>query len=287
MKIENPYQNLTDGEWLRGNLHMHPRPREDKQQAIDEYANAGYDFVMLTEHDIYFSPEEVEALDARGLILIPGNEISANGPHLLHVNAQSLIEPDEDRQKVIDAVNAEGSFAIINHPRRGQAFNRMPLKGMLELHDYLGMEIFNGGSQGGVGSAYGTGLWDELLNEGRRIWGHATDDYHRPPHLGQGWDMVYAAERSVSGVVEAIRQGRFYASTGVIIRSVEVIGEDRIRIETENAERISALRQGGRRTDLADDTVLETQVTEGSEYVRFECWGHGESFAWSQPLWIA
>ncbi len=46
---------------------------------IDDYAARGYDFLMISDHDIHTSPEDYAALDARGLVLIPGNEITRRG----------------------------------------------------------------------------------------------------------------------------------------------------------------------------------------------------------------
>ncbi len=97
--------------------------------------------------------------------------------------------------------------------------------------------------------------------------------------------MVYASERSLPAIVDAMRQGRFYASTGVTIREITVTG-DRIRVATENAERIVALRDAGVRFAQVDDRVIEVEAPADASYVRFECWGRGEQFAWTQPVFI-
>ena len=61
---------------------------------------------------------------------------------------------------------------------------------------------------------------------------------------------------------------------------------NRIAIETENADRIVALREIGKRIKVADAKSIEVEVPESAKYVRFECWGRGESFAWTQPFWV-
>ena len=63
-------------------------------------------------------------------------------------------------------------------------------------------------------------------------------------------------------------------------------GDQRIVIETENASRIVALRDTGRRLATIDGRTMELEVPEGARYVRFECWGDGEAFAWTQPFFI-
>src|SRR5262245_42990665 len=124
MPFTSSYDNLTTAPgtpWLRGNLHTHTTRSDGSkppQDVIDGYARLGYDFLMLSDHDLVSSPDIYASLDARGLTLLHGNEVTANGPHILHVGAAGKIEPDADRQRVMEGINAqgEGSFAIINHP---------------------------------------------------------------------------------------------------------------------------------------------------------------------------
>ena len=111
--IEHPYQNLNGGRWLVGNLHTHTTASDgerDHQAVIDDYAGRGYGFLAITDHDIYTSLEDYEQYDAQGMILVPGNEISANGPHVLHVGDAAWVAPHEDRQQVIDEVNEVGRW---------------------------------------------------------------------------------------------------------------------------------------------------------------------------------
>jgi hypothetical protein len=82
-----------------------------------------------------------------------------------------------------------------------------------------------------------------------------------------------------------LRNGRFYASTGVTIKDVRVDGT-RIRVETADAERIVALQQVGKRFAQVDGTAIEVDVPDAATYVRFECWGRGERFAWTQPFFV-
>ena len=119
MAIESPYQNLFSGTWLRGNLHAHTTQSDGKrsrQAVIDDYSRRGYDFLMISDHDVYTSPEDYAGLDAKGLVLIPGNEVSRLGEHLLHVNANRLVDANPDRQIVLDDIACHGGFAVVNHP---------------------------------------------------------------------------------------------------------------------------------------------------------------------------
>ena len=102
--------------------------------------------------------------------------------------------------------------------------------------------------------------------------------------LARGWNMVYVRERTVEAIVEALRNGCFYASTGVVITRIAV-DCNRIRLETEDADRIVAQGDFGQRFAEVDGTAAEVTVPDTTRYVRFECWGRGEQFAWTQPFW--
>ncbi len=69
-------------------------------------------------------------------------------------------------------------------------------------------------------------------------------------------------------MVEALRNGRFYASTGVMIERIEVNGAT-IRIAAANAERIVALGAYGRRLKQADAQELVIEAPAEHPYVRF------------------
>ncbi len=292
--LTNPYQDLTGGQWLRGNLHTHSTRSDGArppQEVLDDYAARGYGFLMFSDHDVYTSEADLQALDARGLVLIPGNEITRGGPHLLHVDADRRIEPGPARQRIInDVVQAAKEtgrgFVIVNHPDWQEAFNHATISQMREWWGYLGLEIYNGVIGRLDGSPYALGKWDMLLSEGRRLWGFANDDCHSATgDIGLGWNMVYAKEKSRAGVVDALRLGRFYASTGVVIQSIQVKGMT-VRIEAENAQRIVAIQNTGNRRLVIDGPVLELDVPADAVYMRFQCYGAGETMAWTQPFFV-
>lgn len=287
--LDHPYTNLSGGQWLRGNLHAHTTRsdgRHDPQDLIDAYAERGYGFLGVSDHDMHLPTEEADALDRRGLVLLSCNEVTANGPHLLHVGAGRTVRPSWNRQRVLDDIAGDGdTFSVLNHPCWQQAFDHWPTDLMLSLHGYAGIEVFNSCMLNDIGSAYAVSKWDVLLGAGRRVWAFAHDDTHAPRDVGLGWNCVYAHDRTPAGVMDALRRGRFYASTGVTVTDIAV-QRMRIRVETENAERIVAVLPHARRLAVADNRAIEVDVPAEEAFVRFECWGRGESFAWTQPFHV-
>src|ERR1019366_4829251 len=143
-QLEHPYHDLSGGRWLRGNLHTHTTQSDGErpmQAVVDDYAGRGYDFLMFSDHDTHTGPEQYAKLHAHELLVLPGNEITRNGPHLLHVNASQRVEPHADRQRVIDDIRTGPGFAIINHPNWEQHFNHCPFENLVRWQGYCGLEI--------------------------------------------------------------------------------------------------------------------------------------------------
>ncbi len=285
--ICNPY-GPEDLNWFKGNLHTHTTQSDgphSPQDTIDAYAARGYDFLLLSDHD---HCTDTTRLDHHGMALIPGNEVSASGPHILHINAHELVAPDPNRQNVIDAINAGHGFAVVCHPNYWHKTNdHCPHEELEAWQGYAGIEIFNGVITWLPGSAHATDRWDKLLSKGRRIWGFANDDCHAPDDLAMGWNVVQAHRAEVGEIVSALREGRFYASSGVVIERISVRGRT-IHIETANAQRIVVYSDYAFRETYVDGPTITYTVPEGfkKHYVRFECWGAGQTHAWTQPFFL-
>ena len=286
LSLENPY--ASGGKvWLKGNLHAHTTESDGKrppQEVVDDYAARGYDFLMISDHDKLTAPDRVSP---QGMTLIPGNEISAKGPHLLHVNAKSHIPPEENRQNILDRIVEEKAFAILNHPNWQDHFNHCPQEKLKAWTNYVGIEIYNGVIRRLTGSPLATDRWDLLLGSGRRMWGYANDDSHAADDVELAWNVVLAKDRSVNAICEALQTGSFYASTGVKIDHIGVAGRT-VNVSAPNAKRIVVNCDFGKRIAQTDNKQITFHVPPdvGYSYIRVECFGEGEAMAWTQPFFI-
>lgn len=286
MKLNSPY--LSGGfTWLRGNLHAHTTLTDGElspEEVIDAYEEAGYDFLAISDHDKLVSPADYQARTR--MTLIPADEVTANGPHILAIQVGEVVPPDGDRQRVVDATREQGGFTILNHPNWQEHFNHFPQQLMEQLTGYTGIEIYNGVIERLEGTALATDRWDQLLARGRRVWGYAHDDFHIRRDFARGWNVVQAADRSVTAICDALRHGRFYASTGVQITEIGA-ADGLISITAPNAQRIRFLGQWGRELQYVDASRAEYRV-QGDEggYVRVECYGEGSKVAWTQPFFV-
>jgi hypothetical protein len=289
--FDNPF--LSGGTWYKANLHAHTTASDGDLSPEDSaafYRRAGYDILAITDHW-----HVVDLLSEwKDLLLLPGVEYSVGRSleettfHIvgLNVTTRGKIAPRlmATPQETLDAIRGEGGEAVLAHPYWSglQACELRPLEG------YLALEVYNTGCDIEVLRGYSMVQWDDLLTQGGRCGGLAVDDGHR--HLfdhGGAWTMIRAEELSVSAVMEALRQGRYYASTGPELREVRVT-DGRVRIETSPVASIAVVStpgNGGRVQAPEGESVSEAEfAVPAAPYFRVEIAdGRGRS-AWSNPF---
>lgn len=286
VQLCSPYSNCPLP-WLRGNLHCHSTNSDGcstPQEIVDQYAQQGYDFLAITDHDYLTDPS---TLDSRGLVLLAGSEVTAHGPDLLHLDAPRKVMPSADRQQVLAEIAQVGGWAVANHPNWGEAFCHVTQAELERWQGYVGIEIYNAIIRFLAGSPLATDRWDRLLSAGRRVWGFANDDSHAPEHVGKAWNVVQCAERTRTAICDALRCGRFYASTGVVIDEIRT--EDHtLYLRAADAEQIVLLSDHGVRRASAEGGQLAyvCPPDAGWTYLRAECYGRGEAMAWTQPFFL-
>ena len=217
---------------LKGALHCHTTRSDgkgDPAEVIRLHKENGYHFMAITDHRRYnfenFAPETE-------MLIIPGMEIDKNipsegGVHCFHTvvigheKAQGnpyeqdqrvesgYVQDQDEFQPFLDQYHRENQLTLYCHPEwsgtAAREFDR--LKGN------FAMEIWNSGcaieNEMDTNAAY----WDELLQEGVRISGVATDDGHAMYQHCKGWVRVNA-QKDVESVLKALQEGAFYASCG-------------------------------------------------------------------------
>ncbi len=126
---------------LEGVYHMHSR-FSDGHRTMDEIASiaaeAGLDFVVVTDHGAPNRGSLAAAGRRRGVLVLAGTEISTNRGHLA---ALGFDPPGQDFSRIADnaaaQVAAAGGFTVIAHPYAKTAWSWGPWAG------YSGLEILN------------------------------------------------------------------------------------------------------------------------------------------------
>ncbi|MGH3104553.1 MAG: PHP domain-containing protein [Gaiellaceae bacterium] len=294
------------GEWLRCALHAHTT-RSDGELAPEalaaHYARAGYDVLAITDHW-----RRTEAA-SDGLLVIASAELNCILPAARdgHVLAYGIdAEPAElgreyaDLARTADWVEEHGGIAYLAHPYwSGVAPGGLDLPA-----NVFGIEVYNGGCELEIGRGLSSVHWDELLDAGQRCFAIATDDSHHPGFDSDlAWAWVRTEERTRDAVLDALRRGAFYSSTGPLVRGVDVDGEA-VEVRCSPCRSVTLLAgktegaaahagrlpycHRGRVLDRAEDgaiTRARLDVPLGARYLRIELADRDGRKAWTNPVW--
>jgi hypothetical protein len=211
--------------WLRCQFHAHTTNSDGEPLPVvlcDHYADLGFDVLAITDH------WHVTDVHHDRIVVIPSSELTADAS-TAHDEAEVLAlgvaglpesrEPFADIEALAGWIVAQGGVPFLCHPY----WSGLRADDVLAAPSLAGLEIWNGGSEVMQGNGLATALWDDVLQQGRMVMGLATDDCHSPgDDSGHGWTWVLAQARSAQAVIQALREGRFYASAGPKLRDVVI-----------------------------------------------------------------
>lgn len=291
--IVNPY-NLK-GQWFKGNLHTHtmnsPCGHYSLEQVVNMYKSfkLKYDFLAITDHcqltelgDLIFDNE---------IILWPGTEYKSGDLQTLGINIHSYRDDEfnySNHQVIFDEVERQGGINIICHPH---AFHDdyWPVEKLLELNNYTGLEIYNNNVKfDNKGRAVAVDLWDKLLSNGKRIFGFANDDMHIFQRCGGAFNMVLASERTSDCILDSIKKGSFYASTGIFLDAIDVVNNV-LTVELKHKHipaDFSFIGSNGLILKQSTGNAASYNCIGDEGYIRIEIKREDGAMAWTQPFWI-
>jgi hypothetical protein len=296
-----------DGVWLRCALHAHTTNSDGElppDMLVRHYEWAGYDVLAITDHWV----RTVEP-STRKLLVIPSTELNAvaNGhdAHVLALGVEADPEPPDAFAPLDDVV----AWILEN---RGVPYLAHTYWSGLRTSEWeaceglVGIEVWNTGCELEIGRGDSSVHWDEALEAGRALFALATDDSHHPGYdSGFAWTMVRAAERSQAAVLDALRSGRFYGSTGPEIHHVE-LDDNTVVVRCSPAQSVTLVssRHRGARANAGRlgypnaSTILERDSAGLITACRLEkpplapfgrievCDPQGRK-AWTNPLWTS
>lgn len=235
-------------------------------------------------------------------IMIPAEEISdrAEGKpvHMNAINLHEVIDPvggETVREAIANNLRAVDEQAArlgreillhLNHPNFGWAIKPEDLAQVTEERFF---EVYNGhpgvNHLGDDDHPSVERFWDlanvlrlTVLNA-EPLMGVATDDTHHyhgtgGSRMGRGWIMVHSHFLTPEHLIRAIKQGRFYASSGVSLQHVTYDAENRtlaLQIDPQpgasyRTEFVGSLKHDGDDGSTPEDLVGVTLATaEGTE----------------------
>jgi histidinol phosphatase-like PHP family hydrolase len=291
--------------FYRGNLHGHSTHSDGAfgaQQVAAEYRRLGYDFICLSDHlwtDTSFAAATVNdcgRLDRDGFVTIPSAELHCRGKKydvfgLWHIVANGLpfdfkVASDaESAPELVQRALDAGAYVSIAHPE----WYPMTTEEAMSVSHCHAVEIYNHTCTIHADRGSGIGIADFLLNEGRRISFNATDDSHfRSNDAGGGWVMVAAAELSAGSIVESLKAGRHYSSTGVLFKSISVEGRT-LSVKTTPVEHV-VMSGGGHYYDARNGSGMThaqfRMPAKRWRFMRIAAIDACGRKAWSNPYWL-
>lgn len=302
--------------WFKGNTHTHTTlsDGDSPPDAVARwYKSHGYQFLILSDHNVFADPASLASLVDSTFLLIGGEELTTQFERKpVHVNGLALtrlVLPRTDStlagtiQANVDAVREASGVPHINHPNFRWAFG---LRELLQIRNDSLLEIHSGHplvhNTGGDDVPGLEAVWDGLLSAGKRIYGIAVDDAHHflgeftreRSNPGRGWVAVAAKSLDGAELMRNLERGLFYASSGVVVDSLAV-GESeialRIRQEGDFKYTTTFVGDGGRVLATVGGLVprfrLDRKTGRDLRYVRARIEDSGGSRAWIQPVFVA
>jgi hypothetical protein len=303
----------ADARWFKGNTHTHTTESDGDTapaEVAQWYKRHGYQFLVLSDHNVFTDPRTIASLMDSSFLLIPGEEVTTSFQRkAVHINALAVtrvIPPIRDDstllgtiQRTVDAIRAERAVPHINHPNFLWSIDSATL--FRVRNDRL-FEIFNGHpTVHNVGGGEWPGLeevWDGLLSGGKRIYGIAVDDAHHfqgefapdRANPGRGWLSVRTTSLDARALVTALDSGDFYASSGVTLSELtvsETAMQLRIAPKGDFKYTTTFIGQDGKVLAI-DRTLTPRYVLRGNEtYVRAKVTDSGGAAAWVQPVFTS
>lgn len=297
----------SPGRFWRGNIHTHSDQSDGvlpTASVVEAYQNAGYDFLMLSEHFVgHFNwpINDTRSFRSNNFTTLIGVELHApetSAGELWHIVAAGLPldfkppGPKETGAQLARRAREAGAFVGIAHP----AWSQLTLADGLDIDVAHAVEIYNHGCAIENDRGEGWFLHDQLLNEGKRLSAFATDDAHfkTPDHFG-GWVNVKAQSLDPDEILQSLKDGNYYSSQGPQIHGIELQGKS-ISINCSPVDTITVVCGNSRTAVKTGKAITSAEfdlkkleagwlLTKLSPWFRVVAIDHAGKRAWSNPIW--
>ncbi len=289
------------GLWLKGNLHSHTTVSDGRfspSELVRLYADKGYDFLSMTDHNVFVfhnNPTEDDILLLAGV----EHDIAYSEDKCVHIVGTGAVgraytsypcrcySKDElTTQQLLNFMYSDGQFVTIAHP----VWSRMEPDELLELEHFHAVEVYNNGTEhlchGGNAELY----WDLLLRHGKYVLATASDDVHGLDDLFGGWICAKASECTPKAIWDSLFSGAFYASSGPSIYDFGQL-EGRVYVSCSPCREIHFVTYPPRGKSFFAETSAGLNecshcLTGRESYVRVVCVDFEGRSAWSQAIFL-
>ena len=297
------------GKFHRGNLHTHSTNSDgilSPKEVCARYQAEGYDFIALTDHFVGlfdYPITDTSACRNENFTTILGAELhtgSMENGHLWHIVAVGLpgeftppdapnfrpVKGSESAAEIARRARDAGAFVAIAHPH-WSGLSRADARSLTAAH---AVEIYNHGCAVDNDRGEGFLTLEQLLNEGRKLNLIATDDAHfnTPDHFG-GWVMVKTTQNSPGELLDALKSGKFYSSTGPDFHDIR-INKGSVVVDCTAAETVIVQGDRPSTATLHGESMTTAKLSldrlGNSPWVRVTIIDRAGKRAWSNPIWL-
>ena len=313
---------------LKGNIHMHTTRSDGKlepAEAARRYYEAGYQFIMMSDHEVYWNSTE---LDREDFLVLGGTEtaILMNDSHrwiidyrraalgndrTQHKHMHYCCIKDESIEDVgqyfahdepvprqldrgidswnkrVELMRQKGNLVVVNHPH----WSRLDPELLLASQNLTAFEVWNSGDAVHCGGRWDEDIWDYCLNRGKKLLAVAADDVHAATtDFAAGFTVVQAEEFSKAAICKGFKSGEFYASCGPIVHEMAIEdGVLKMRFTPARHIQIVGYDRDGfdfRNMDGSLIDQIEWKVDTTMRFFRVVIIDDHGNRAWCQPVFI-
>ncbi len=293
--------------WLKGNLHSHSTMSDGKltpEEMKEAYKHHGYDFLVISDHDRY---TDTRHMSEDNFTMVQGFELYGNATDEKDIHIHLLWDDNFDEfqhgqyihlpertgkatKAFCEEMKAKGAYIMLNHPHWS-----MLTSAEVEVDSfYDAVELINYETEWLENVGDGTVFWIEMLYKGARLWGGGSDDNHNGQEVDSmysgsfgGWTVVKAKDRSRNAIIEALKTGSFYTSTGPAIYDFYV-EDDEVHVVCSPCERIyiGGQHRCHQRKIGRHVTEFVTKLKGKEKFVRAEVMDAAGRSAYTNPIWL-
>lgn len=291
------------GRFYRGNLHTHSTRSDGRlspELVCQFYRDMGYDFIALTDHfleSFHFPITDTQAQRTDTFTTLLGAELHAGQTsigEMWHILAVGLPPdfapptPAETGPALAQRAMASGAFVACAHP----AWYALSEQDVLDLGAVHAIETINGISDDHNDRIDSWYMLDVLLARGHRYYGLATDDAHfqeRHSDRIRGWVWVKSEALTPEAILEALKRGEYYSSTGPQIHDLTLDGSGMLRLRCSPASSIFVTGRGSRAVYKHGKGMMEAEFNIrglNSSYCRVTVRDPFGGRAWTNPIFV-
>ena len=297
-------QPIRPAGYIRGSVHFHTTNSDGNKtlaEMMGYYRDSGqYDFACVADHD-YIS--NANSYSTGSFLGINGYEASGTGstegPHVVGLGMAGLgaVNPPANFQQRITYVISGGGMPMVAHPRWSQETQKYDMATLLNnMANCNLMNVYNRYCERVYKNGNSEVLWDNVLTNGKLVYGYAECDAHGGGDTGFAYNMLHTTSKTVSAIKTAFQSGDFYFcyctvkwGFGITIFDYTVTGTstgDSISITTDFGEKIQFIGQNGVVLKTVSGNI-GSYTFDGTEgYVRIKITKSAGDTTWTQPVFV-